>query len=207
MRVLVVVLLLFGLMAPTIADDKPDPEKPVSIDFVQKSLKAIVEWCATKAGAKTEFAEDFEDAQVTISIKDRKALDIAREACKQHGYYIVVEEVRWRVRKAALSDDGKVTAETTAGRYRAEFAGTGHIRAIMTIAKATETEVFVPTLPEEPGKPPRAEQRGAPVIETPVKLTVRYATPDYLLREIARQAGMTVEFDPESGGYTFGGKK
>jgi len=186
MRALAILLLIFGLAVPAVANDKPDPEKPVSIDFVKKSLKAVVEWCAARADAKVEFAQNFKDGEVTVSIKDRKPLEIAREACGMLGYELIVAEKAWTVKKPdAAENKCEVTTSTSAGRFHAIIKNEEAVSALMTVAKIAEVQIFVPTL--APGRPNWVPRKN-------VTIEVRFATADYLLREIARQANFVVEF-------------
>lgn len=157
----------------------PDLNEDDTHDFLAK--------LGNRAGLHITADEGFKlsgDVQIPRrSTARERVLEYLRKQCELQGFELKHDGDNVVISKrAGDGQSSRVVAADADGRYDAEFKDVDAAKAIMSVARVSQTDVSI-SLPRE--MPQKAGGR--------VTLSVRNATPHYILNEIARQAGLDIE--------------
>ncbi|MBE7492842.1 MAG: hypothetical protein HS108_13960 [Planctomycetes bacterium] len=193
----------------------PDPEDPITVDFVRKDIHTVMHYIGLRSGLQIQI-QGTVDANLTVMYRKVKPIEAIDQICKANeldfvrdGKFIIIKR---RVAAAGLANVVKGDAD---GRYNVAFEAQELVAAIMEVARVTNTQVFIPALPETstatpggPGGPVRTpqqeqqgEQRVQQVQQRRVSMYMRNAEPDLIIRRLAEVGAMRVVF--KDGGYHF----
>lgn len=182
-----------GQEAPKPPPQAPSPEKVEDLTYEDVTLRLILQDLAKRAGTTVSFAKE-----VSSSILDERlsywtkstARSLAVMLCGEYDLALEVKDKAWNIVNAI--PELSITEEKKAkGRYSVLISRTEVVAAITTVAKTTQIEFRV--IGEKRKSETTWYKPKHPVLRT------RYATADHVLRELARQAHMSVEFVPAEG--------
>lgn len=192
-----------------------DPDSP-AVEGVRQSriprgdLHTTLHYIALKSGLQIIVQEGI-DLQLTIDFsfpegvdpKDR-AREIIHSIAKANKLDII-EDGDVIILKERLQDKSVpcVTRSEFDGRYNAEFENHDLVEAIMETARVTHTDVFFPVTPQD-----QSEKSEDVVRWKRISLSVKDATTDHIMRELARLGDMTIDVsvisdDARIPGYQF----
>lgn len=236
-RVLLAMFALAFLAAPLLAQDpkpgtdtpettgtgtdtEPVPTDPITVDFVQKDIHTVMHYIALRSGLQI-IVEGVIDVKLTVMYRKVLPKDAIRSICKaneleyvEDGAFIIIKK-RQQAGGLANVVNGEVE-----GRYHVAFESQELVQAIMEVAKVTRTQVYIPTLPEEPasgggtGQPTpvpsgggteggeqRAETRVQRIQKRNISMFMRDADPDSIMERLAEVGGLL--FKKKADGYHF----
>jgi type II secretory pathway component GspD/PulD (secretin) len=155
-----------GLLAQDAEEFEPDPEEPITIDFVQKDLHTVMHYIALRSGLQIIVEGDV-DKKLTVMFRKVKPRDAIQSICKankldyiEDGNVIIV-----KLRPQELSLAHVVKGELVPGpgepeRFNVSFESHELVAAIMEVATVTKTQVLVPAVqqPAQPDTPQGSEE-------------------------------------------------
>lgn len=190
-----------GLAAQDEQPFKPDPNEPITVDFVQKDLHTVMHYIALRSGLQI-IVEGEVDVKLTVMFRDVIPRDAIQSICKankldfiEDGTVIIIKR---RPQEAALANVVKGEVD---GRFNVNFESHELVAAIMEVASVTKAQVFVPAVPpQEQGQPPRRgedeqeqEQRVIQIQERKISIYMREALPGMILKRLAELGDLIFE--------------
>jgi type II secretory pathway component GspD/PulD (secretin) len=192
-----------GLLAQEPEDFEPDPEEPITIDFVQKDLHTVMHYIALRSGLQI-IVEGEVEKKLTVMFRKVKPRDAIQSICKankldyiEDGNVIIV-----KLRPQELSLAHVVKGESgDPGRFNVTFESHELVAAIMEVASVTKTQVFVPAVPPQvetdvtlrPGQEDEATGRVRRIQERKISIHMRESLPGNVLRRLAELGDLKVE--------------
>ncbi|MCG3183145.1 MAG: hypothetical protein ICCCNLDF_01229 [Planctomycetes bacterium] len=182
-----------GLSAQEEQPFKPDPNEPITVDFVQKDLHTVMHYIALRSGLQI-IVEGEVKVNLTVMFRDVIPRDAIQSICKankldfiEDGTVIIIKR---RPQEAALANVVKGEVD---GRFNVNFESHELVAAIMEVASVTKAQVFVPAVPpQEQGQPPRRgeeeqeqEERVIQIQERKISIYMREALPGAILKRLA----------------------
>lgn len=212
--ILFAVLMGVSFAAPCLAQDdgetpapaplQPDPNKTMTVDFVQKDIHTVMHYIALRSGLKI-IVEGTVTVKLTVMFPEVKPIDAIRAICKANKLDFI-EDGEYIIIKARQSD--AQLANVVAGgrgvegmRFTANFEEHPLVRAIMEVGTITSTDVYVPAVPvmqdgRQPEDQPQGQQGGQLVEDVQsrkISMYMRDATPGALLSRLADLGDMDVK--------------
>ncbi|MCB9932786.1 MAG: hypothetical protein H6841_05110 [Planctomycetes bacterium] len=177
------------------ADEKfePDPNEPITVDFVQKDLHTVMHYIALRSGLQI-IVEGEVNVKLTVMFRNVKPKDAIQSICKankldyiEDGEVIIIKR---RPQEEALANVVKGEEE---GRFNVNFESHELVAAIMEVASVTKAQVLVPAVPpsDQQQAPPRGEeeqqqeQRVTRIQERKISIYMREAKPEVILERLA----------------------
>jgi type II secretory pathway component GspD/PulD (secretin) len=207
-------LLLAGLFsAGLFAQDaepeefNPDPEQPITIDFVQKDLHTVMHYIALRSGLQI-IVEGEVDVKLTVMFRKVIPKQAIQSICKankldyiEDGIVIIIKQ---RPQDLSLAHVVRGETEPQPGqpdRYNVSFESHELVAAIMEVATVTKTQVFVPAVqqPEAASPPPRSEdeqaetERVLDIQARKISIHMREALPARILERLAQLGDLEFE--------------
>jgi len=203
------------------ANAEPDPNDPITVDFVKKDIHTVMHYIGLRSGLQI-IVEGTIAAELTVMYRKVLPEEAIRSICKANELEFVLDGKFIIIKKRQnTSGLANVVKGATPGRYNVAFESQELVAAIMEVAKITETQVFIPTLPEAqtsggatptptpggtPGSPTTdQEARGQSRVERiqgrRVSMYMRDADPDSILKRLAGVGALEVKLI--DGGYHF----
>ncbi|MBX3473642.1 MAG: hypothetical protein KF754_04605 [Planctomycetes bacterium] len=188
----------------TEAEAEPDPNDPITVDFVKKDIHTVMHYIALRSGLQI-IVEGTITAELTVMYRKVLPKDAIRSICKaneleyvEDGNFIIIK--RRQNATAGLANVVKGDAE---GRFNVAFESQELVAAIMEVAKVTQTPVFVPTVPQQdtgddiPGprtddQEARTERRIQRIQERRISMYMRNADPEAILKRLADVGALKV---------------
>lgn len=193
-----------GLSAQEEQPFKPDPNEPITVDFVQKDLHTVMHYIALRSGLQI-IVEGEVKVNLTVMFRDVIPRDAIQSICKankldfiEDGTVIIIKR---RPQEAALANVVKGEID---GRFNVNFESHELVAAIMEVASVTKAQVFVPAVPpQEQGAPPRAgdeereqQDRVIQIQERKISIYMREALPGTILKRLAELGDLMFEEKP-----------
>lgn len=193
-----------GLSAQDEQPFKPDPNEPITVDFVQKDLHTVMHYIALRSGLQI-IVEGEVNVKLTVMFRDVIPRDAIQSICKankldfiEDGTVIIIKR---RPQEAALANVVKGELD---GRFNVNFESHELVAAIMEVASVTKAQVFVPAVPpQEQGAPPRAgdeereqQDRVIQIQERKISIYMREALPGTILKRLAELGDLMFEETP-----------
>lgn len=198
-------LLAVGLSAPALVaqDDngepafEPNPNDPITVDFVKKDLHTVMHYIALRSGLQIIVQGEIE-VQLTVMFRRVDPREAIQSICKankldmvEDGTVIIIKERPQDILQANVVK-GSIDP---ANRYNANFESHELIAAIMEVARVTNTQVFVPSVPppsesggQQPIDPEQEDQgveRVQQIQQRKISMHMREARPEQILRRLA----------------------
>jgi type II secretory pathway component GspD/PulD (secretin) len=190
-----------GLSAQDEQPFKPNPEDPITVDFVQKDLHTVMHYIALRSGLQI-IVEGEVNVKLTVMFRDVIPRDAIQSICKankldfiEDGSVIIIKR---RPQEAALANVVKGEIE---GRFNVNFESHELVAAIMEVASVTRAQVFVPAVPpQDQDQAPRRgddeEEQTRRVIqiqERKISIYMREALPSMILKRLAELGDLIFE--------------
>ena len=185
------------------------PSGAGSHSFVRKDIHTVMHYIALKSGLQIIVQGDI-DVKVTTMLTfsegvdpKKRAKELIRSIAKANGLE-VVEDGEVVIIKERVADTLRLSVHPSEfeGRCNVRFENHDLVAAIVEVARVMGVNVFVPSRASEP------DSDAAPRESVRVSLSVDNATPDHILRELARRGGLEVRVmklddDDPNVGYRF----
>ena len=191
---------------PTPPEDfKPDPDKPITLDFVGKSLHTVMHYIALRSGLQI-IVEGEVEVKLTVMFRDVSPKDAIQSICKANNLdYIEDGDVIIIKRRPVVDAPSHVEKSQEAALYNVSFEEHELVAAIIEVATVTKTQVFVPAVRSSPESSPEAEDESR-MIEVQAKKITLYmtlATPDQILRRLAEIGELDIELVESETGSSY----
>ncbi|MDC1142820.1 hypothetical protein OAU50_06985 [Planctomycetota bacterium] len=204
-------LLLAALMmaAPLCAqDEEPQPDDPITIDFVKKDIHTVMHFIALRSGLKI-IVDGSVSVQLTVMYRNVKPFDAIESICKANqlelvkdGEFIIIK------RRQSQTTQANVVDAETLGRFNVSFERQPLVEAIMEVAKVSNLNAYVPAVAEQSGPQQGGDEGdgGAQIVQTvqsrEISMFMRDASADDVFRRLAQLGDMELD-DDTSNGYSF----
>jgi type II secretory pathway component GspD/PulD (secretin) len=201
----VLLLIVAGLFSASLfAQDpedpgfEPNPEQPITIDFVQKDLHTVMHYIALRSGLQI-IVEGEVTVKLTVMFRNVDPKAAIQSICKankldyiEDGTVIIIKKRPQDLSLAHVVRGETKTAENEPDRYNVSFESHELVAAIMEVASVTKTQVFVPAIqqaPEDAPARPEEEQEGTQRIldiqARKISIHMREALPARILQRLA----------------------
>ncbi|MCC6572647.1 MAG: hypothetical protein IT462_02545 [Planctomycetes bacterium] len=193
---------------PTPVDEVIDPEREITIDFVQKDLHIVMHYIGLRSGLNIT-VEGSIAMKLTVIYRNVKPKQAIRSICEsnellyvENGNFIYIKS-----KPGGRSPQANVVeAAGKPGRFNVTFESHELIAAIMETAKVTGTNAFVPATINQGGPPASNTQDlalQAQLLESmarrKVSVYMREATPADIFGRLKDLGGMNLEKDTSKG--------
>jgi hypothetical protein len=167
--------------------------EPVTVDFVGMSLHMVLRYIAARGGLVLAIDTRAPDPRVTVMFRDVDPKEAIRTLCKANKLDLVEEGSVWIIRARPADElPVNVTKGDFDGHYHVDFDEQEIVVAIMQVARVTGAQVLIPSVWHD-ADDEEDEAHVLRIQEQPITLSVRNATPDHILRELARLGNMDIE--------------
>jgi type II secretory pathway component GspD/PulD (secretin) len=205
-----VLLLACGLCAPVaFAQDEerpaegafePDPNEPITVDFVRKDIHTVMHYIALRSGLQI-IVQGEVSVQLTVMFRRVLPKEAIQSICKankldyiEDGAVIIIKQ---RPQDTGLAN---VVKGENLGRFHVNFETHALVEAIMEVARVTGIQVFVPSVPPAEGQQPRdpeeegqGEQRVQDIQARAISMHMREAVPEQILYRLADLGDLDVK--------------
>lgn len=202
------------------AGDKPDPNKPITVDFVNREVQTVMHYIALRSGLNI-ILDGAINTKLTIMFRETLPRDVIRQICNaneldfiEDGNSIIIKR---RKQETGLAN---VVKGDEAGKYHVSFEQQELVAAIMEVARVTNTQALVPTQPQpqnptptptpegEPKKTEGQEQKEGARIQSiqqrKISMYLRDADPETIMRRLAEVGDLLLrEGSNPKDGYFF----
>jgi hypothetical protein len=171
-------------------DSRPDPEKPITVDFVNRDIHSVFHYIALRSGLNV-IVQGSLDTKVTVMLRDKKPRDAIRAICDGNNLELVEDGGSFIVRKnPAASAALSVTRGSKDGLWNVSFEKQPCAGAILEFARTAAVTVFLPSSSTDSDKP--------------ISVYLRESTTEDILAWLATLAGWTVtKSDDDNPSWTF----
>lgn len=197
------------------AEAEPDPEKPITVDFINRDVETVFHYIALRSGLNIQVQGSI-TVKLTIFYRNVKPRDVIEAICKTNELELVQEGALIYIKKRPTeTGSAHVVRGATPGKYTVTFESQELVEAIMEVAKVTDTPASIPSIPQTdtPQAPPKtgeAEQKEAARVITiqkrQISMYMRDADPDTIMRRLAEVGDLLLR-DPDKAspatGYFF----
>jgi type II secretory pathway component GspD/PulD (secretin) len=177
----------------------PNPEDPITIDFVQKDLHTVMHYIALRSGLQI-IVEGEVDVKLTVMFRSIRPKQAIQSICKANKLDYI-EDGNVIIIKTRPDAQSHTENSDTAGLFNVSFEEYDLVAAIMEVATVTKTQVLVPAItPHSDGSPyDEAETRILRMQEKKITLFMTLATPDQILRRLAELGEIAIELVESEG--------
>lgn len=182
---------MFGPWRTGIEEDAFIPDPTVPISPLGTPLFRLLMILGASAGLELEVGLCVPFTPVFLPVRGGDPKEAIRSLCKANKLDLIADGNVWMI-KARPQDDPPVhvTKGDFDGYYDVDFEGQELIAAIMEVAQVTGAQVLIPSCPW-PDEDIEEVIRPMPVDY--ITLSVRNATADHILRELARLGNKDIE--------------
>ena len=207
-----VMLLAVGFSSPALmAQDengdegvfKPNPEDPITVDFVRKDLHTVMHYIALRSGLQIIVQGEI-SVELTVMFREVDPKEAIQSICKankldmvEDGIVIIIKERPQDILQANVVK-GLVDP---ANRFNVNFESHELVAAIMEVARVTGIQVLLPSVPpsEDNNQPRDPEEEGAGVErvteiqQRKISMHMREALPENILQRLADLGDLDAE--------------
>lgn len=205
-----VLLLALGLCSPALmAQDEnggepafePNPEDPITVDFVRKDIHTVMHYIALRSGLQIIVQGDI-DVQLTVMFRKVDPKEAIQSICKankldmvEDGLVIIIKQRPQDILQANVVK-GVVDP---ANRFNVNFEAHELQAAISEVARVTGAQIFMPSVPpsdggaRDPEEEGEGEARVLDIQQRKVSMHMREALPEQILNRLADLGDLKIE--------------
>lgn len=190
-------------------DNEPNPEDPITVDFVQKDIHTVMHYIALRSGLQI-IVEGEVSVRLTVMFRNVNPKEAIRSICKankldmvEDGQVIIIKQ---RQQTTQLAN---VVGSDTEGRFNVSFESHELVQAIMEVAQVTRTEASIPSVTiaegeqRDPDDEEEGESRARRVQERLVSMYMRNAGPDAIFERLRALGDLKLEVVDRDGAPSY----